>query len=244
MPTPTDIPLSTYQVSNAQYSQSEIILTQAFKASHWNCLVMYLSTICLIDKLTYLFPFLILFSTFFSPFSLFLVACTRLYKSLSVGPSVRLSVGPSIHPSVRHTVGFSMFYWVFVSFYHFSQHFTSFHKFSQVFTSFHKFSQVFTSFHKFSQVFTSFSHFSQVFTIFSHFSHFHIFSNESTRLMAMALFSLDFALFCLFWGSSSRCGGPAPGPNEPLGWSSIAQHGVQSVPAGGSIWSKSGLIPT
>ena len=110
LPTPTDIPLSTYQVSNAQYSQSEIILTQAFKASHWNCLVMYLSTICLIDKLTYLFPFLILFSTFFSPFSLFLVACTRLYKSLSVGPSVRLSVGPSIHPSVRHTVGFSMFY--------------------------------------------------------------------------------------------------------------------------------------
>ena len=96
MPTPTDIPLSTYQVSNAQYSQSEIILTQAFKASHWNCLVMYLSTICLIDKLTYLFPFLILFSTFFSPFSLFLVACTRLYKSLSVGLSVRLSVGPSL----------------------------------------------------------------------------------------------------------------------------------------------------
>ena len=38
----------------------------------------------------------------------FLVACTRLYKSLcwSVGPSVCLSVTLF----VRHTVGFSMFY--------------------------------------------------------------------------------------------------------------------------------------
>ena len=53
----------------------------------------------------------------------------------------------------------------------------SFQKFSQVFTSFHKFSQVFTSFHKFSQV-------SPVF------SPFQIFSNESTRLMAMALLDM------------------------------------------------------
>ena len=122
MPTPTDIPLSTYQVSNAQYSQSEIILTQAFKASHWNCLVMYLSTICLIDKLTYLFPFLILFSTFFSPFSLFLVACTRLYKSLSVGRSV----GWSVCRSVRYAVHFCVFLSVLI-------------KFSQVFHIFHIF---------------------------------------------------------------------------------------------------------
>ena len=108
----------------------------------------------------------------------FLVACTRLYKSLC----------RSVRPSR------CAFLWVLVSFHEFSQVFTSFHKFSQVFTSFHKFSQVrvLISFQKFSQVFTSFHKFSQVFTVFHKFSQvftsFHIFSKESTRLMAMALF--------------------------------------------------------
>ena len=66
-----------------------------------------------------LLRFFILFSPSIS--SQFLVACTRLYKSLS------RSVGWSVGLSVGHTVGFLM------SFEH------VFHKFPQVFTSFHKF---------------------------------------------------------------------------------------------------------
>ena len=62
---------------------------------------------------------------------LFLVACTRLYKSLC-----RL-VGRCLRRSVRHTPLILAFRNIF-------------HNFSRVFTSFHKFSQVFTSFHKFS----------------------------------------------------------------------------------------------
>ena len=73
----------------------------------------------------------------------FLVACTRLYKSLYKSRLVRWSVGPSVGRS------HCWFFNVLMSFSEFSKVFKSFQKFSQVFTSFHKFSQVFTSFHKF-----------------------------------------------------------------------------------------------
>ena len=117
------------------------------------------------------------------PIHTFLVACTRLYKSLC--RSVGRSVGPSVRPSR------CAFLCVFQCFNEFWACFWCFCKFSQVFTSFHKFSQVFTSFHKFSQVFTSFHIF-------------HIFCNESTRLMAMALF-LCKNTYILTRGYFSRC---------------------------------------